>query len=310
MHCKVFKFQKKLCGSRHTTLHTDIAHATHTHSSLTHGLTGARRARPATYDATRRFSAREKLHANPEQIGMAANKVGNGSAHDQMLLTRERCERVTRENADLSRRLKSTDERANELQDLLTASQGRTAKATEALVVEQAERKLVAAAVTRAEATAADLRGQLSSATARCERAEAEAKTLQSQLESALRAQQQVHDERAQAQREATHASDHAARMDAHNSELRAEGARREMAAAERLATLEEQRDEARGESARLQSALAVSEAESRTMADALEKSIDVAAAERVSLRELLLEATQRNEMLQSQVSCVLSLAP
>ena len=51
-----------------------------------------------------------------------------GSVHDQLVVCKERADRLTSDNADLNRRLKERDDRVNELQKQLAAAQARGSK--------------------------------------------------------------------------------------------------------------------------------------------------------------------------------------
>ena len=227
---------------------------------------------------------------------------GGGGIHDQLVITREKCDRLTSENADLSRRVKDKDERVTELQKSLAAAQQRGTKATEQLISEQTERKAIELGQKRAETEKANTAKQLSEAMTRAERAEASAAALQAQCDASNSAAQQTYAALERAQQEARQAAEQAARSDAAVGEMKAELLRRETHEREKLEAVEAQREASRGESSKLAERLAVAQTEARLHQEGLRRLTEAIEGERSNLKSLVLDANERLVLLQQRL--------
>ena len=139
----------------------------------------------------------------------------NKSTGEQLVILRERCERLAAESSDMKRRIQDKDDRATEVQKLLSAAQARNAKSQEQLAVEQAERKLIEQSCARAESSAGTLRSQLTPLQTRTDRAEAEAAQLRAQLEALTKQHDPIVIECAELKEQLHEMRERAARADA-----------------------------------------------------------------------------------------------
>ena len=205
-------------------------------------------------------------HTNALPLTRRPSTGGNGvsGVHDQLVIVKEKCDRLSQENADLSRRIKEKDDRVTELQKNLATAQQRGNKATEQLIAEQTERKAVDNSLKKATVEREHISQSLADAVARADRAEASASSLQGQCDAATAMANQMTAALERAQHDAHLAAEQAARSDAAVSEMKAEMLRKETHEREKLETVEAQREAARAETTQLTEKLAVAVTESR----------------------------------------------
>ena len=236
-----------------------------------------------------------RSNARPE------NPLANKSTGEQLVILRERTERLTAENTDLKRRIGDKDDRAAETQKLLSAAQARNAKSMEQLAVEQAEKKLVEQNFARADAEAGQLRAQLSPLQTRTDRAEAAAAQLQAQLEAITRQHEACNVALEDTREQLRLAKERAARADAALEEVRADASRRHTEAKEHADLLVAQRDEARQALLQREQEVVAAQSDGQGSAEVIRRLTDQAEAERATLRMLLEQAQEAIERLHEQ---------